>query len=110
MNAITHPASARAEAIAEALYDAICDGDGRPRPDALAHHLAKHGLVIVEAQRLERIQPFDATLAHPDAKTLIARAARIAREGCLVPPDGGSPTEEERQMCARIAEDIEDLL
>ena len=55
-------------------------------------------------------QIFDATLAHPDAKTLIARAARIAREGCLVPPDGGSPTEDERQMCARIAENIEDLL
>src|SRR6202030_1276922 len=34
-----------------------------------------------------RIQAFDRTLAHPDAKTLIARAARIAREGCLVPPD-----------------------
>ena len=106
MNALTQPALA--DDIAEALYDASCDGDGRPRPDALAHHLAKRGLVIVEAQRLERIQPFDATLAHPDAKTLIARAARIAREGCLVPP--GSPTEEERQMCERIAEDIEDLL
>ena len=109
MNAITQPASARAELIAEALYEAICDSNGAPLSHRdLAHHLAKRGLVIVEAQRLERIQPFDATLAHPDAKTLIARAARIAREGCLVPP--GSPTEEERQMCARIAEDIEDLL
>lgn len=29
--------------------------------------------------------------------------ARIAREGCLVPPDGGSPTEEERIMCEGIA-------
>ena len=38
-----------------------------------------------------RIAAFDATLAHPDAKTLIARAARTAREGCLVPPDGGLP-------------------
>jgi hypothetical protein len=47
---------------------------------------------------------------HPDAATLIACAARIAREGCLVPPDGGSPSEDERQMCARIAEEIEDLL
>lgn len=29
--------------------------------------------------------------------------ARIAREGCLVPPDGGSPTEEERIMCEGVA-------
>lgn len=48
-------ALARDEAINEALYDAICDGDGRPRANALAHHLAKHGLVIVEASRLERL-------------------------------------------------------
>lgn len=31
------------------------------------------------------------------------RYARIAREGCLVPPDGGEPTEEEREICERIA-------
>ncbi len=29
--------------------------------------------------------------------------ARIASEGCLVPPDGGSPTEDERLMCEGIA-------
>jgi hypothetical protein len=29
--------------------------------------------------------------------------AKIARDGCLVPPDGGSPTEEEADMCDRIA-------
>lgn len=51
---------ARDEAINEAIYDAICDADGIhadgiPRADALAHHLAKHGLVIVEARRLERL-------------------------------------------------------
>lgn len=31
------------------------------------------------------------------------RCARIARDGCLVPPDGGSPTEEEAAMCDVIA-------
>ncbi|WP_316397322.1 hypothetical protein [Bradyrhizobium sp. 33ap4] len=30
-------------------------------------------------------------------------AARIAENGCLVPPDGGSPTEDELQMCNNIA-------
>jgi hypothetical protein len=57
MNAIakTDSALARGEAIDEALYDATCDGDGKPRPDALERHLALHGLVIVEARRLERL-------------------------------------------------------
>lgn len=32
--------------------------------------------------------------------------ARIAREGCLVPPDGGSPTPEEIELCDRISERI----
>jgi hypothetical protein len=108
MNALTQPDLTRADLIDAAMCDSL--PEGRPWAAILEYHLAKRGLVIVETARLERIQPFDATLAHPDAKTLIARAARIAREGCLVPPDGGSPTEEERQMCAQIAEAIEDLL
>lgn len=32
--------------------------------------------------------------------------AEIARNACLVPPDGGSPTEEESLLCDRIAEHI----
>ena len=45
------PTAARDEAINEAVQDALNDGDGRPRPDALAIHLAKRGLVIVEASK-----------------------------------------------------------
>lgn len=33
-------------------------------------------------------------------------AAYIACNGCLVPPDGGSPTTEEADMCAGIAKAI----
>ncbi len=36
----------------------------------------------------------------------LEEAARIAENGCLVPPDGGSPTEEEREMCESIASQI----
>jgi hypothetical protein len=53
---VANPQIPRDELIAECMQDALNDGDGRPRPDALAHHLAKRGLVIVEAQRLERMQ------------------------------------------------------
>jgi hypothetical protein len=32
--------------------------------------------------------------------------AHIAFNGCLVPPDGGSPTEDERLLCEHIAHTI----
>ena len=35
------------------------------------------------------------------------RHAWIARNGCLVPPDGGSPSDNEREMCEQIAKRIE---
>jgi hypothetical protein len=31
----------------------------------------------------------------------IRAAADIAKNGCLVPPDGGSPTQDEAEMCDR---------
>jgi hypothetical protein len=43
-------------------------------------------------------------------RAALTKAVEIALDGCLVPPDGGSPTEEEREMCERIAERIAALL
>ena len=57
MNAIVKQVSARDELIDEALYDATCDGDGRPRPNALEHHLAKRGFVIVDASLTGVMKP-----------------------------------------------------
>ena len=86
MNALTQPALARTEAIDEALYDAICDGEGRPRPDALAHHLALHGLVIVEASKwssaktaLMVIGSCGAPLGGNSIGTALDTAAEVAR-------------------------------
>lgn len=39
----------------------------------------------------------------------VEAAARVAREGCLVPPDGGSPTEAERLLCEEIERRIRSL-
>lgn len=39
-------------------------------------------------------------------RAALKEAERIARDGCLVPPDGGSPTEAEAQMCDDIADRI----
>ena len=36
------------------------------------------------------------------------RCALIAVSGCLVPPDGGSPTDDERLLCGEIARRIRD--
>jgi hypothetical protein len=41
------------DAIKEAMYDAICDGEGHSNAFYLKHHLAKHGLVIVEASKYD---------------------------------------------------------
>lgn len=43
----------RRDAINEAFYDAICDGEGRGDADHLVHHLAKRGLVIVERAAID---------------------------------------------------------
>ena len=37
------------------------------------------------------------------------RCALVARDGCLVPPDGGSPTEAEIELCDEIARRIRAL-
>ena len=68
----------RADAIDEALYDAACDGDGRPRPDALAHHLAKHGLVIVDAASHDHMRTALQLIGSCDLDHLIVTVARNA--------------------------------
>jgi len=42
-------------------------------------------------------------------QSILEEAAKVAERGCLVPPDGGSPTEAEREMCEAIAAAIRSL-
>jgi hypothetical protein len=46
----------------------------------------------------------------PERRRGLEDAAKIAENGCLVPPDGGSPTEGERLMCEDIAKAIRALI
>lgn len=39
----------------------------------------------------------------------LEEAAKVAERGCLTHPDGGSPTEPERELCEAIAADIRAL-
>lgn len=44
-----------ADDIDEALYDAVCDGEGRANAKYLCRHLATRGLVIVSAQKYDAL-------------------------------------------------------
>ena len=44
------------------------------------------------------------------ARAALECATGRAKNACLVPPDGGSPTDEEREMCDRAAEYISEIL
>ena len=63
--------------------------------------------IRLERHRME-VESLRAALA--EAATALPQAVRdernrcalIARNGCLVPPDGGSPTEAERLLCEEI--------
>lgn len=39
----------------------------------------------------------------------LEEAATVAENACLVPPDGGSPTDDEREMCEEAARQIRSL-
>jgi hypothetical protein len=76
---------ARDEAINEAFSAAIDDAnaDGIPRADAFAHHLAKHGLMVVEASKwdaaktaLQVVGSFPIT--HPTENMDAANMATVA--------------------------------
>jgi S-adenosylmethionine hydrolase len=57
------------------------------------------------AENIDSAQSGDALLAIVDGLIGNEReaCARVAEHACLVPPDGGSPTEIEVEMCARAA-------
>jgi hypothetical protein len=55
MNTLTQTRTAIDDEITHAMYDAICDGEGHSNAFYLKHHLAKHGLVIVEAARHDKL-------------------------------------------------------
>ena len=42
--------------------------------------------------------------------TALREAARVARNACLVPPDGGSPTIEEKTVADRAADTIMEMV
>lgn len=78
-----------------------------------AHAAGTNAWVRDVLQRAHRAIRQNAPLAAPAQSAwqpirdaALEEAAKIAENGCLVPPDGGSPTEDEREMCEGIASAI----
>jgi hypothetical protein len=68
---------------------------------------AVRGAQILGVHRRYEDGGYDRPIGHREVATQALRAAAaIARNGCLVPPDGGSPTVAEAEMCERIADAI----
>jgi hypothetical protein len=59
--------------------------------------------IILSAQDWEAASRSPAECCRQTRNQALEEAAQIAGNGCLVPPDGGSPTEAESEMCESIA-------
>ena len=87
------------------LYDNDCRIVATHRAQAIAD-------LTAEITRLnQEIDALHAEIGHRkasvvDREAVIRECARIARDGCLVPPDGGSPTEAEADLCDHISAQI----
>ena len=55
---------------------------------------------------IDAVQRFAALIEQAVRADEREQCAKVAYSGCLVPPDGGSPTESERLMCDAIAAEI----
>ena len=69
-----------------------------PLPEPDTHCFDEDTCKDVWSYSAEQMHTF--ALAHILAER--ERCALIARYGCLVPPDGGSPTDDERVLCDEI--------
>lgn len=82
------------------------DDDLIRRGDALSLYDPKN--VFSQAQR-KRIAAVPAATPALDEAAMRTRAAWVAFNACLVPPDGGNPSEEERLVCDEACRRIEAL-
>jgi hypothetical protein len=58
---------------------------------------------------MARHQPHQCPSPEAIVRAALERAASIAQNACLVPPDGGNPTPEEEAVCRAAADYIEAL-
>jgi len=69
----------------------------------------REDLIRAIAGEIDLNMPFVMVASERIANLVLEEAAKVARNACLVPPDGGAPTEEERLMCEQAADEIRAL-
>ena len=90
------------------LDEALLVADGLAAPSLIAGGGQKRALELLAAEvrrqhaEIARLRDHAVVLANTERIVERNRCAWIARHGCLVPPDGGSPTEAERLLCEEI--------
>jgi hypothetical protein len=84
-------------------------GFHQPLPGKTAKSYWRNVSATAKQQYQREVRAALAAVAPLIRRAALEEAARVARNGCLVPPDGGSPTEAEADMCDRIAATIRAL-
>lgn len=122
---ISRHARERCQLRADQLLGAAEAIRSRPAPagadalEAVRRAAYREGWQHREADIIARTERMDMVMVGKDAlaereraarRAALEEAARIARDGCLVPPDGGSPSADEVAMCDGIAAAIRALM
>ena len=102
--AMTQPPSPSAAALEAACWF-IAAVEGCAGDVALLAPMIATKIDAFAAQAVDTSDPNELAF-QAGATAMRELAAYVAREACLVPPDGGSPSEEEREMCAEAARQI----
>ena len=84
--------------------------DGSYAVDGFFRDAAVVARALLSSPQVEEWIDFDTKEAIIAARReALEEAAKVAERGCLTHPDGGSPTEPERELCEAIARDIRAL-
>jgi hypothetical protein len=78
--------------------------------ETVAHDISQIAFSLTAEQLEAFAKAYQAAAPIDNVREVLEKAAVIALNGCLVPPDGGSPTENEIAMCDYIAKAIRALI
>jgi hypothetical protein len=80
------------------------------RPNGMGQQMLLDGYDFTTWELEAFAKAYQAAAPIDNVREALEKAATIALNGCLVPPDGGSPTENEIAMCDDIAKSIRALI
>lgn len=87
----------------DANYGHVFEVGVRPEVGKDCGRIDMHGLALT---RLPSLDTAEEKGFRAGVEAMRQLAGYVAIHACLSPPDGGSPTEDEREMCAEVARQI----